>query len=75
VIPWRHASAVQGIYAELGLEWTDEHVKLATQFYENHRKNKFGKHVYTIEDYGLSVEQVDHAFGDYIQQYKDQLTY
>jgi hypothetical protein len=67
--------AVQGIYAELGLEWTDEHVKLATQFYENHRKNKFGKHVYTIEDYGLSVEQVDHAFGDYIQQYKDQLTY
>ena len=61
------------IYVHLDLEWTDEHTSLATEFYKNHRKNKFGKHQYTIEDYGLTEAQVDQAFGGYIDQFKDHL--
>lgn len=64
---------VKQIYDHLDLEWTTEHASLATEFCRNHRKNKFGKHKYTIEDYGLTEDQVDQAFGDYIEQFKDHL--
>ena len=64
----------KGIYDQLGLEWTEKHVSLATEFCKKHRKNKFGKHEYAIEDYGLTEAQVDQAFGDYIDQFSDQLT-
>ena len=63
----------QKIYDHLDLQWTDEHTHLVSEFCKNHRKNKFGKHEYAIEDYGLTKEQVDSAFGDYIEQFAAQL--
>ncbi len=63
----------QKIYEHLGTEWTAKHTALAEEFCENHKKNKFGRHIYNIEDYGLTADEVNSAFGNYIDQFRDQL--
>ena len=62
-------STVKMIYQKLQLEWTPAHLKIANSFREQHRKNKFGKHHYTLADYGLSVDQIAKAFGEYYDRY------
>lgn len=57
------------IYRMLGLDWTEEHTSMTKDFCSEHKKNKYGKHVYSIEDYGLSKYQVNEAFSHYIDRF------
>ncbi len=61
----------QAIYKKLGLVWTDDHTISTQEFCAEHKKNKFGKHEYSIEDYGLSKYQVSEAFSTYIDRFGD----
>ena len=58
------------IYDELGLEWTDQHTSMTTVFCENHRRHKFGKHIYSLSDYGLSEDMIRQTFKDYLDEYQ-----
>ncbi len=68
--PVKVASA---IYAHLGLEWTDRHAQMTKDFCEVHRKNKFGKHVYDLSNYGLTPDQVNAEFTEYLNKYESYL--
>ncbi len=59
------------IYGELGLEWTDEHTAKTEEFCDSHKRHKFGKHIYSLADYGLSEEIIRHTFKEYLEEYKD----
>lgn len=61
----------QNIYAELNMEWTPTHAQMAREFCETHKKNKFGKHAYSLENYGLTEDKVNHAFNNYLIKYAD----
>ncbi len=63
----------QNIYKELGLTWSDEHTQLAKAYCIEHKKNKYGKHVYNLEDYGLNDRIIKDAFSSYYEQYEDYL--
>ncbi len=63
----------QDIYKELGLTWTKEHTRLAKAYCIEHKKNKYGKHVYNLEDYGLNERIIKEEFSSYYEQYKDYL--
>ena len=64
---------VRMIYDKLDLAWTPEHLKIANAYREQHRKNKFGKHHYTLADYGLTVDQITKAFGEYYDTFGEYL--
>ena len=63
----------QAIYQFLNLRWTDNHSSLAVEFCKQHKKNKYGKHVYSLSDYGLEASQVEGAFSDYLNQFESYL--
>ena len=64
----------RSIFKFLDLTWTDEHTRLALSFCEEHRKDKYGKHVYSLEDYGLSRELVSQTFETYLDSFSDYLS-
>lgn len=63
----------QNIYKELGLTWSDEHTELSKAYCIEHKKNKYGKHVYSLEDYGLNDRIIKDAFSSYYERYEDYL--
>lgn len=67
-------STAQYIYKHLGLEWTDIHTSMTEEFCSKHKKNKFGKHAYSLENYGLTEKKVNAAFEDYIVRYQEFLS-
>ncbi|MEL6389994.1 MAG: sulfotransferase [Bacteroidota bacterium] len=64
---------VKQIYDRLGLMWTEQHTTQALSYCQKHKKNKYGKHVYNLEKYGLSKAQVEYAFSDYLNNYQEYL--
>jgi hypothetical protein len=61
------------IYQHLGLTWTEKHTVSSEIFCANHKKNKFGKHSYALEDYGLNEAQVNNSFEEYLSTYSEYL--
>lgn len=61
------------IYNFMGLPWTEEHEIIAKNFSEEHFKNKYGKHIYALEDYGLNEEIIQTEFEEYFSEYQDYL--
>ena len=59
------------VYQQLGLTWTDMHTDVAEKFCRKNRKNKYGKHIYHLADYGLSPKDIEEHFGLYLDEYKD----
>lgn len=68
-------STARAIYDHLDIEWTDKHSSATEKFCVDHKKNKYGKHVYSLSDYGLTEEQVRADFEDYLEQYDSYLDY
>ena len=66
--------SARSIFEFLGLEWTNSHTQRALAFCEEHRKDKYGKHVYSLEEYGLSEELVSDTFEDYLNTYATYLS-
>lgn len=62
-------STVAGSYEKLGLEFTDSARAKVSEWADEHKPGHRGVHTYDLADYGLTVEQVHEAFGDYMATY------
>ena len=56
-------------YEKLGLRFTDSARAKVRQWADQHKPGHRGTHSYELADYGLTLEQVHKAFGDYIDTY------
>lgn len=64
---------MQELYNRLGVKLTPD-VKLSMQnWLENNRQDKHGRHVYTLEQFGLTQEDVDREWKVYQEEFKDYL--
>ena len=61
----------QSIFEDLGLEWTEKHTRMANDYCAEHKKNKYGKHIYNLTDYGLNDDIVKDHFSSYRGKYRD----
>ncbi|WP_181256803.1 sulfotransferase family protein [Merismopedia glauca] len=62
-------TCVQQIYQQLNLTFTDELCRRIEQFLAHRPKEKFGKHLYSAEDFGTTEVLIRKRFADYYQKY------
>ena len=61
---------IKKIYAKFGMEMTDEAEDKLQKYIDSHPQNKFGKHQYSLDKYGLSLEDVKREFKPYEENMK-----
>jgi len=61
------------IYAHCGLEYSDAARDAMLSYIENRPREKYGKHSYTLEQFGLSAEKVAAQFADYSSRFASYL--
>lgn len=66
-------AAVREVYTRYGMDFTPAAESGIAQWLVDNPADKHGKHTYTLEDYGLSIPQVESVYGDYIATYRDYL--
>ena len=62
---------VASIYAELGEEFTSEAESAMRTHSAEHRKDRFGSHSYSLEEWGLDRRELDDRFAPYLTRYAD----
>ena len=62
---------LQRIHDHFGLKFTDEARKAMAGYLENRPREKYGKHDYALEQFGLTEKQLSPQFSDYRDQYRD----
>ena len=62
-------ATVQHIYAHHGYEFTEPFEAAMRQWLAANRQHKHGAHRYTLEEYGLSEEQVHEDFSEYTREF------
>lgn len=62
-------ATVQQIYAHHGYEFTEPFEVAMRQWLAANRQHKHGAHRYTLEEYGLSEEQVHEDFSEYTREF------
>ena len=62
-------ATVQHIYAHHGYEFTELFEVAMRQWLAANRQHKHGAHRYTLEEYGLSEEQVHEDFSEYTREF------
>jgi hypothetical protein len=63
-------AVMPGVFAGVGLEWTDEVDDRVRAWREANPKGKRGTHEYALDDYGLARETVAEAFADYTERFE-----
>ena len=63
------SAALKKIYEHAGLDWPAGHEGTIEAYLRDKPKGKFGKHEYTLEEYGLSEEMIRTTYADYIAHY------
>jgi Sulfotransferase family len=66
-------AAVRGIYAHADMAFTFETEQAVTGWWAANPADKHGQHKYELADYGLTREQVESVYADYISAYGDYL--
>ncbi len=61
---------MRNLYGWLGEEFTSEIETGMQKWLDDHPKGKHGAHTYSLEEYGLSVEALKPAFGEYVERFK-----
>jgi len=61
--------SVEEILSFLGLSWDDESRLKMKQYLSNNHKGKHGEHNYDLALFGLTDQDIDLAFADYIETY------
>lgn len=61
--------AVESIYEHFHMELTQETRQSMIQFLSDNRQNKFGRHAYTSEEFGLNSGILEEQFKDYIHMF------
>ena len=57
------------LYTWLGEEFTVEVEAGMQQWLDEHPKGKHGDHTYTLEEYGLAVDDLKPVFGEYVERF------
>lgn len=60
---------IRKVYAQLGDEWTPEAEAGIQAWVDDNPQNKFGKHGYKLEQYGLSKEKLEPLYERYLARY------
>lgn len=63
------AATVRQVYDQAGLDWPEDHAGALEAYLHDKPKGKFGRHEYTLEEYGLSEEMVRETYADYVSHY------
>jgi len=62
-------AAIRQAYAPLGWTLSDETCQAMLDWEKGHPKDRFGKFNYALADYGLTRDDVDAAFSDYLTRF------
>jgi len=60
---------VKKIYKKFDLEYTDEFEKRMIVYLKNNQQGKYGRHKYSLEEYGFEADQVLEDLSDYRNHY------
>jgi hypothetical protein len=60
---------VRRIYAFLDIPFDAETMRNMKKTISTHKKNRFGKHIYSLKDYGIDVDEAESAFADYRKRF------
>lgn len=68
-------ATVRALYSFEGLELTGEVERAMQAALDRHNADRIvaGEHRYRLEDYGLTIPQLDRMFGDYVERYAIEL--
>jgi Sulfotransferase family len=66
-------AAVRGIYTHADMNFTIETEQAVTRWWAANPADKHGQHKYELADYGLTREQVESVYADYISAYGEYL--
>jgi hypothetical protein len=66
-------AAVRGVYAHAHMDFTPETEAAVAGWWAANPSDKHGQHKYELADYGLTREQADSVYADYITTYGDYL--
>lgn len=62
-------STVKKIYKKFQLEYTQEFEERMKIYLENNKQGKYGRHKYSLEEYGFNAESLYKEYKDYMNQY------
>jgi len=60
---------VKRVYQKFGLEYTGEFEERMKVYLENNRQGKYGRHKYSLDEYGFKAESVYDEYQDYMEHY------
>jgi hypothetical protein len=60
---------IKKLYARFDEPWTPAAENAMNDFMANNPKGKFGKHEYSLEEYGLTKDIVRERFADYCERF------
>jgi hypothetical protein len=60
---------VKKIYEKFDLEYTAGFEKRMIQYLENNKQGKYGRHKYSLEEYGLDREELYQEYKEYMEHY------
>lgn len=62
-------AAIGKIYANAGLDWPEGHAARIESYLRDKPRGKFGRHAYTLEEYGLDEATVRETYAGYVEAY------
>ena len=63
-------AAMRGAYNHFGEDTSTLHERRMTAWVEQRPKNTYGRHVYSLDDFGLDPGKLREQYGEYIETYK-----
>jgi hypothetical protein len=67
------AGTLGRIYGKLGLDFTDAALDAMTGYLNNRPREKYGRHSYSLEQFGMTARDIAPLFAEYVDQYRDYL--
>jgi hypothetical protein len=65
----RPIEVVKEIYRRFDLEYNDVFEERMTRYLENNRQGKYGRHKYTLEEYGFDAESLYQEYRGYMDRF------
>ncbi len=60
---------VKKIYQKFDIEYTEEFEKRMKIYLKNNKQGKYGRHKYSLKEYGFNEENLYHEYKDYMEHY------
>lgn len=65
---------LRGIYQFAGYEFPDDMGERIHNYLAERTQNQYGRHRYTLEEFGMSREEIEHNFADYYKEFSPLLS-